>query len=112
MNLENYRSIVCSFIDWLPLYSASGTKVLKNIFKQSMTKEYELSTYDSHELNYNQIALGRLPISVVGDYTIQTIINSNQSNVPMNKPLDTRTITNYNFRFKTDGNNILRLTIH
>ncbi|KAF8376867.1 hypothetical protein HHK36_031470 (chloroplast) [Tetracentron sinense] len=28
----------------------------------SMTEEYELSTYDRHELNYNQIALGRLPI--------------------------------------------------
>ncbi|MFS7987075.1 putative NADH:ubiquinone reductase (H(+)-translocating) [Helianthus anomalus] len=25
----------------------------------SMTEEYELSTYDRHELNYNQIALGR-----------------------------------------------------
>lgn len=29
----------------------------------SMTEEYELSTYDRHELNYNQIALGRLPMS-------------------------------------------------
>ncbi|KVI08143.1 hypothetical protein Ccrd_013488 [Cynara cardunculus var. scolymus] len=28
-----------------------------------MTEEYELSTYDRHELNYNQIALGRLPMS-------------------------------------------------
>ncbi|KAL0532384.1 hypothetical protein IC582_031621, partial [Cucumis melo] len=26
----------------------------------SMTEEYELSTYDRHELNYNQISLGRL----------------------------------------------------
>ena len=44
----------------------------------SMTEEYELSTYDRHELNYNQIALGRLPMSVIDDYTIRTILNSPQ----------------------------------
>ncbi|XP_028052110.1 uncharacterized protein LOC114256654 [Camellia sinensis] len=44
----------------------------------SMTEEYELSTYDRHELNYNQIALGRLPMSVIEDYTIRTILNSPQ----------------------------------
>ncbi|KAF6147442.1 hypothetical protein GIB67_022102 [Kingdonia uniflora] len=36
----------------------------------SMIEEYELSTYDRRELNYNQIALGRLPMSVIEDYTI------------------------------------------
>nr|WIA67608.1 NADH-plastoquinone oxidoreductase subunit I [Apopellia endiviifolia]WIA67696.1 NADH-plastoquinone oxidoreductase subunit I [Apopellia endiviifolia]WIA67872.1 NADH-plastoquinone oxidoreductase subunit I [Apopellia endiviifolia] len=41
----------------------------------SMTEEYELSTYDRHELNYDQIALGRLPISVIEDPTIQTVSN-------------------------------------
>ena len=41
-----------------------------------MTEEYELSTYDRHELNYNQIALGRLPMPVIEDYTIRTILNS------------------------------------
>nr|YP_009900002.1 NADH dehydrogenase subunit I [Noccaea vesicaria]QKK46897.1 NADH dehydrogenase subunit I [Noccaea vesicaria] len=44
----------------------------------SMTEEYEFSTYDRHELNYNQIALGRLPMSVIDDYTIRTILNSPQ----------------------------------
>ncbi|KAL6320177.1 hypothetical protein AAG906_004686 [Vitis piasezkii] len=44
----------------------------------SMTKEYELSTYDRHELNYNQIALGRLPMLVIDDYTIRIILNSPQ----------------------------------
>ncbi|KAL3618281.1 hypothetical protein CASFOL_038602 [Castilleja foliolosa] len=39
----------------------------------SMTEEYELSTYDRHELNYNQISLGRLPVSIIDDYTIRTI---------------------------------------
>jgi len=29
----------------------------------SMTEEYELSTYNRHELNYDQTALGRLPIN-------------------------------------------------
>ena len=44
-----------------------------------MTEEYELSTYDRHELNYNQIALGRLPVSIIDDYTIRTISsNSHQ----------------------------------
>uniref|UniRef100_A0A3Q7FFM5 4Fe-4S ferredoxin-type domain-containing protein n=1 Tax=Solanum lycopersicum TaxID=4081 RepID=A0A3Q7FFM5_SOLLC len=38
----------------------------------SMTEEYELSTYDRHELNYNKISLGRLPMSVIDDYTIRT----------------------------------------
>ncbi|KAL5567424.1 hypothetical protein UlMin_030588 [Ulmus minor] len=42
----------------------------------SMTEEYELSTYDCYELNYNQIVLGRLPMSVINDYTIRTILNS------------------------------------
>lgn len=39
----------------------------------SMTEEYELSIYDRHDLNYDQVALGRLPISVVEDSTIKTI---------------------------------------
>uniref|UniRef100_A0AAT9UUC5 NAD(P)H-quinone oxidoreductase subunit I, chloroplastic n=1 Tax=Pallavicinia longispina TaxID=280536 RepID=A0AAT9UUC5_9MARC len=41
----------------------------------SMTEEYELSTYDRHELNYDQIALGRLPRSVIADSTIETLQN-------------------------------------
>nr|YP_007374850.1 NAD(P)H-quinone oxidoreductase subunit I [Ophioglossum californicum]AGC26763.1 NAD(P)H-quinone oxidoreductase subunit I [Ophioglossum californicum]QXF60136.1 NADH dehydrogenase subunit I [Ophioglossum vulgatum] len=41
----------------------------------SMTEEYELSTYDRHELNYDQIALGRLPIPIARDETIQSIPN-------------------------------------
>nr|YP_010154203.1 NADH dehydrogenase subunit I [Corydalis hsiaowutaishanensis]QQW52036.1 NADH dehydrogenase subunit I [Corydalis hsiaowutaishanensis] len=44
----------------------------------SMTEEYELSTYNRHELNYNQIALGRLPMSVIGDSLIRTIMTSTQ----------------------------------
>lgn len=33
----------------------------------SMTEDYELSVYDRHELNYDSVALGRLPISVSDD---------------------------------------------
>ncbi|RWW13967.1 hypothetical protein BHE74_00040685 [Ensete ventricosum] len=61
----------------------------------SMTEEYELSTYDRHKLNYNQVALGRLPMSVIGDYTIQTVMNSTQIKIDKDKPFDSRTITNY-----------------
>nr|WRW11022.1 NADH dehydrogenase subunit I [Lathraea japonica] len=42
----------------------------------SMTEEYALSTYDRHELNYNQIALGRLPVAIIDDYTIRTIYSN------------------------------------
>ncbi|MCY7277873.1 MAG: NAD(P)H-quinone oxidoreductase subunit I [Phormidesmis sp. CAN_BIN44] len=33
----------------------------------SMTEEYEMSTYDRHELNYDSVALGRLPYKVTQD---------------------------------------------
>ncbi|RCU61596.1 hypothetical protein SETIT_J016500v2, partial [Setaria italica] len=60
----------------LPLVDWRFEKDIKR--KQLLNYKYELSTYDRHELNYNQIALSRLPISIMGDYTIQTIRNSPQ----------------------------------
>ena len=33
----------------------------------SMTEEYEMATYDRHELNYDSVALGRLPYKVTQD---------------------------------------------
>ena len=33
----------------------------------SMTEEYELSSYDRHNLNYDNVALGRLPYKVTND---------------------------------------------
>nr|YP_009531796.1 18 kDa subunit of NADH-plastoquinone oxidoreductase [Leiosporoceros dussii]AXZ70893.1 18 kDa subunit of NADH-plastoquinone oxidoreductase [Leiosporoceros dussii] len=41
----------------------------------SMTEEYEPSTYDRHESNYDQIALGRLPISTIENGTIRSILS-------------------------------------
>ena len=32
-----------------------------------MTEEYELSAYDRHELNYDSVALGRLPANIKDD---------------------------------------------
>jgi NAD(P)H-quinone oxidoreductase subunit I len=32
-----------------------------------MTEEYELATYDRHQLNYDNVALGRLPYKVTND---------------------------------------------
>jgi len=40
-----------------------------------MTEEYELSIYDHHKLNYDQIALGHLPIYVIKDFAIHTILS-------------------------------------
>nr|WGO58893.1 NADH dehydrogenase subunit I [Aneura pinguis]WGO60785.1 NADH dehydrogenase subunit I [Aneura pinguis] len=42
----------------------------------SMTEEYELSTHDRHDLNYDQVALGRLPVSVIEDTAIKTLSNA------------------------------------
>nr|AJE61614.1 NADH-plastoquinone oxidoreductase subunit I [Cystopteris protrusa] len=42
----------------------------------SMTEEYELSSYDRHELNYDQTALGRLPLSTSQDISIQVVSSS------------------------------------
>lgn len=42
----------------------------------SMTEEYELSSYDRHELNHDQTALGRLPISTSQDVSIQVVSTS------------------------------------
>ncbi len=32
-----------------------------------MTEEYEMATYDRHELNYDNVAMGRLPYKVTQD---------------------------------------------
>nr|QHB78533.1 NADH dehydrogenase subunit I [Diplazium hastile] len=39
----------------------------------SMTEEYELSSYDRHELNHDQTASGRLPFSTSQDVSIQVV---------------------------------------
>nr|YP_010211747.1 NADH dehydrogenase subunit I [Leptochilus decurrens]UBI43194.1 NADH dehydrogenase subunit I [Leptochilus decurrens] len=39
----------------------------------SMTEEYELPSYDRHELNQDQTALGRLPLSISQDFSTQAI---------------------------------------
>ena len=36
----------------------------------SMTEEYELSAFDRHSLNYDNVALGRLPTSVTSDPSV------------------------------------------
>jgi len=39
----------------------------------SMTEEYELSTFDRHSLNYDNVALGRLPTSVTSDPSVRAM---------------------------------------
>jgi len=39
----------------------------------SMTEEYELAAFDRHSLNYDNIALGRLPTSVTTDPSVQPL---------------------------------------
>lgn len=45
-----------------------------------MTEEYELSSYDRHELNYDHVALGRLPMPVSRDPMAQPIAGLNYVN--------------------------------
>nr|AJE61697.1 NADH-plastoquinone oxidoreductase subunit I [Plagiogyria glauca] len=59
----------------------------------SMTEEYEPSSYDRHELNYDQMALGRPPLSISQDSSIQTISASYLSKKIMKNYFDNRTIT-------------------
>jgi NAD(P)H-quinone oxidoreductase subunit I len=39
----------------------------------SMTEEYELSVYDRHELNFDDVALGRLPTRVIDDPVVRPL---------------------------------------
>ena len=39
----------------------------------SMTEEYELATSDRHNLNYDNVALGRLPTNVTSDPTVKSL---------------------------------------
>ncbi|MGF1603697.1 MAG: NAD(P)H-quinone oxidoreductase subunit I [Thermosynechococcaceae cyanobacterium] len=39
----------------------------------SVTEEYELSTFDRHELNYDSVAMGRLPYKVTEDPMVKPI---------------------------------------
>ena len=38
-----------------------------------MTEEYELASFDRHSLNYDNVALGRLPTSVTTDPSVQPL---------------------------------------
>jgi NAD(P)H-quinone oxidoreductase subunit I len=39
----------------------------------SVTEEYELATYDRHELNFDNVAMGRLPYKVTDDPMVTPI---------------------------------------
>ena len=39
----------------------------------SMTEEYELATFDRHQLNYDNVALGRLPTNVTTDPSVRAL---------------------------------------
>ena len=38
-----------------------------------MTEEYELSVFDRHQLNYDNVALGRLPTNVTTDPSVKAL---------------------------------------
>ena len=38
-----------------------------------MTEEYELSAFDRHSLNFDNVALGRLPTNVTTDPSVQSL---------------------------------------
>ena len=39
----------------------------------SMTEEYELATFDRHQLNFDNVALGRLPTNVTTDPSVRAL---------------------------------------
>ena len=39
----------------------------------SMTEDYELATFDRHNLNFDNVALGRLPTNVTSDPTVKSL---------------------------------------
>ena len=38
-----------------------------------MTEEYELATFDRHQLNFDNVALGRLPTNVTTDPSVRAL---------------------------------------
>ena len=38
-----------------------------------MTEEYELATFDRHTLNFDNVALGRLPTNVTTDPSVRAL---------------------------------------
>ena len=42
-----------------------------------MTEEYELFTFDRHSLNYDNVALGRLPTNVTTDPSVRQCVSNN-----------------------------------
>ncbi|MCL3782775.1 4Fe-4S dicluster domain-containing protein, partial [Prolixibacteraceae bacterium JC049] len=77
-NIRKKRLLNYSIDFGICIFCGNCVEYILNLIN-ALTEEYEFSTYDRHELNYNQIALGRLPMSVIDDYTIRTIWNSPQT---------------------------------
>lgn len=70
----------------------------------SMTEEYELSSYDRHELNYDHVALGRLPYPVSKDAMVSPILGlSYLSKSVIKSHQQERTITNVSSNILNDG---------
>ena len=60
-----------------------------------MTEEYELSVYNRHELNYDHVALGRLPVTANRDPMIKSVRGlSYLEKGIIDRNTDFRTITN------------------
>lgn len=60
----------------------------------SMTEDYELSAYDRHELNYDQVALGRLPNNSHQDALVDNLLGLVYlDKYKVNRALNGRTIT-------------------
>jgi NAD(P)H-quinone oxidoreductase subunit I len=61
-----------------------------------MTEEYELSSYDRHELNYDQVALGRLPNPASKDPLVHPVLGLGY--LPkklLTQSTESKTITNF-----------------
>jgi len=73
-----------------------------------MTEEYELSIYDRHKLNYDQIALRHLPISIIKDSAIHTIPTlTHLAKGVMEGHFNSRSITKKKIKFHLKNNNYI-----
>ena len=81
------KEIHLSLFFYQPTKSTCFVAIMLSIVHRIIYQKYELFIYNHNKLNFNQITLGCLPMLVIDNYTIQTILNSPQSYKKRANPL-------------------------